>query len=350
MFIDEFPFPPHFDPGRVGEVWKVPYEARAREARQWARQHDLPPASQDELRIALLLVDVQNTFCIPGFELYVGGRSGSGAVDDNRRLAEFIYRNLGLITEITATFDTHQALQIFHAIFLVDEQGQHPAPYTLVSAGDVRSGRWKFNAAAAGSLGIDPDYGQRHLQHYVDELERCQKFQPTIWPFHAMLGGIGHALVSSIEEAVFFHTIARYSRPDFTIKGFNPLTEHYSAIGPEIRTGPDGKVIGEKNAKYFQKLDDFDALLIAGQAKSHCVSWTIADLLEEIQDRDPDLAGKVYLLEDCTSPVVVPGAIDYTDQAEAAFERFAAAGVHVVRSTEPLASWPGIRVSNPTNL
>jgi len=28
---------------------------------------------------------------------------------------------------------------------------------------------------------------------------------------------------------------------------------------------------------------------------------------------------KVYLLEDCTSPVVIPGVIDYTDLADAAF-------------------------------
>jgi hypothetical protein len=46
-------------------------------------------------------------------------------------------------------------------------------------------------------------------------------------------------------------------------------------------------------------------------------------------------------MEDCTSPVVVPGAVDYTDEADAAFERFAAAGMHVVRSTTPLVEWPG---------
>jgi nicotinamidase-related amidase len=51
------------------------------------------------------------------------------------------------------------------------------------------------------------------------------------------------------------------------------------------------------------------------------------------------LAEKVYLLEDCTSPVVVPGVLDYTEQADAAFRQFAEAGMHVVRSTESIASW-----------
>jgi len=76
-----------------------------------------------------------------------------------------------------------------------------------------------------------------------------------------------------------------------------------------------------------------DVMLIAGEAKSHCVAWTISDLLEDIQSVDPSLANKVHLLEDCTSPVVVPGA-DYTDAADAAFARFAEAGMHRVRSAE----------------
>jgi hypothetical protein len=40
--------------------------------------------------------------------------------------------------------------------------------------------------------------------------------------------------------------------------------------------------------------------------------------------------------------VVVPGAVDYTDEADAAVERYAAAGMHVVRSTEPIERWPGL--------
>ena len=68
-----------------------------------------------------------------GFELFVGGRSGTGAVDDNRRLCEFIYRNLGTITQVVPSLDTHHAMQVFHAIWLVDEHGNHPDPYTLIS-------------------------------------------------------------------------------------------------------------------------------------------------------------------------------------------------------------------------
>ncbi|MGH2669567.1 MAG: isochorismatase, partial [bacterium] len=181
-----------------------------------------------------------------------------------------------------------------------------------------------------------------YARYYVERLAESGKYQLTIWPYHAMLGGIGHALVSAVEEAVFFHAIARSSQTGFQTKGDNPLTEDYSVLRPEVMEGPDGRTIAGKNVRFIQTLLDFDVVVIAGQAKSHCVAWTIDDLLTEIAGVDPALARKVYLLEDCTSPVVVPGVIDYTEQADAAFRRFEAAEMHVVQSTDPLESWPDL--------
>lgn len=334
--------PPHFNPDKVGEVWKVPYQERAEDAENWAAHYGIPPAYDDTVKISLMLVDVQNTFCIPGFELYVGGRTGTGAVDDNRRLCEFTYRNLNMITEICPTMDTHQAMQIFHSIFLVNEKGEHPAPFTLISGEDIEKGLWRFNPKLADTLGVTERYGQGYLRHYTHTLREGGKYDLTIWPYHAMLGGIGHALVSSVEEAIFFHSIARCGQPDFQVKGDNPFTENYSVLRPEVLEDADGKRIAQKNEKFIKKLLEFDALVIAGEAKSHCVAWTIDDLLNEIATVDKKMAEKVYLLEDCSSPVVIPGVIDYTDQADAAFQRYSDAGMRVVRSADPIASWPGI--------
>jgi nicotinamidase-related amidase len=325
----------------VAEVWRVPYEERARDAETWAQQHGLRPAAQDAFRLCLLVVDVQNTFCIPDFELFVSGRSGTGAVDDNRRLCEWIYRNLGTVSQIFPSLDTHHAMQVFHAIWLVDEHGTHPPPYTLVSAEDVASGRWQMNPAVAEALGIDAGYAERHLAHYTRRLAEGGKYDLTIWPYHAMLGGIGHALVAAVEEAIFFHGIARRSAPNFQVKGEKPLTEHYSMLGPEVTEGPDGDPLGGTNQVLIEKLMTFDAVAVAGQAKSHCMAWTIDDLLEE-EAAGERLAERTYLLEDCTSPVVVPGVVDYTDEADAAFERYARAGMHIVRSTDPVDGWPGL--------
>jgi nicotinamidase-related amidase len=339
MNVKQLPIPDHYQAVQVGALWKVDYEQRAAEARAWAARHGIQPAAADQRRIGLLLIDVQNTFCLPGFELFVGGRSGTGAVDDNRRLCEFIYRNLGSLTEVYATLDTHQAQQIFHAVFLVDEHGEHPGPYTLVTAQEIQSGRWRFNPALAAGLGMSTEQSAGHLAYYTAQLSASGKYDLTIWPYHAMLGGIGHALAPAVEEALFFHNIARYSQTEFILKGQHPLTESYSAIGPEVLTAPDGSQIADKSEQIFNRLQKLDALYIAGQAKSHCVAWTVADLLRQIEERQPALAERVYLLEDCSSPVVVPEAVDYSDAADEAYRRFAAAGIGVVLSTDEIEDW-----------
>jgi len=340
--VSVLPIPAHFDAARVGEVWRVDYARRAGEAEAWAHAHRVGPAARDRARIVLLLVDCQNTFCVPGFELFVGGRSGNGAVDDNTRLCEFLYRNLASITHVAVTMDTHLAIQIFHPIFWIDQAGRHPTgAATVITADDVERGVWKVNPAVASSVADgDVDRLTAHALHYVRSLA-ARRYPLMIWPYHAMLGGIGHALVSAVEEATFFHSLARETAPRFEVKGDNPLTEHYSVLSPEVLEGADGRPIGRKNDAFIEYLLAADAVIVAGQAKSHCVAWTVSDLLSEIQTRDPRLARKIYLLEDCTSPVVVPGVVDFTEQADEAFAAFAGAGMHRVRSTDRVEAWPG---------
>ncbi|MEO3703713.1 isochorismatase [Trichormus azollae] len=334
----QLPIPPHFNPAKVGEVYRLPYQQRATEAEVWTKQHNIPPASTDKAHICLLLIDVQNTFCIPDFELYVGGQTGTGAVDDNKKLCEFIYCNLGVITKIISTLDTHTAMQIFHPIFWINTDGEHPTPAaTNVTPADIEAGTWQVNPAMANSVtNGDYEFLKKQAFHYVKQLSQDGKYSLTVWPYHSMIGGIGHALVSSVEEAIFFHSIARQNQTQFELKGENPLTENYSILRPEVLLGFDQKPIARKNTNLIKQLLEFDVVIIGGQAKSHCVSWTIDDLLTEIQQVDSTLTNKIYLLEDCTSAVVIPGVVDYTEQANATFARFAAAGMHIIKSTEHL--------------
>jgi nicotinamidase-related amidase len=321
----------------VGEIWKVDYAARAADAKAFALHHNLKPAATSSERISLMLIDVQNTFCMPGFELFVGGRSGNGAVEDNIRLCEFIYRNLGNITHIIATMDTHRSQQIFHPIFFIDTEGNHPAPYTDIHVDELESGVWRFNPALAPQFGIAPEYGREMMLYYAEMLKVEGKYALTVWPYHAMLGGIGHALVPAVEEAVFFHSHARTDQTHFAIKGDKPFTENYSVIGPEVLTGPMDEIWGERDDQFIRHLQEVDKLYIAGQAKSHCVAWTVQDLLDDILATDSELAKKVYLLDDCSSAVVVPGVVDHTDAANEAYARFEKAGMHIVTSEQLIA-------------
>jgi nicotinamidase-related amidase len=336
----ELPIPSHFNAKNATRILQVPYQKVAGEAKAWAQRHNLSPSANDALRVCLMPIDCQNTFCIPTGELYVGGSE-----EDTNRLCDFIYRNLAVISNINPTMDTHTSMQIFHSTFWVNDQGENPEPMTIFSLEDVEKGIWKVNPGVASSLAKGNYVGlQKYALHYVKTLSDNGKYSLCIWPYHAMLGGVGHALVASVEEAAFFHNVARNSQTGFEIKGGNPLTENYSVLRPEVLEDPNGRPIAQKNVRFIETLLSYDAVVIAGQAKSHCVAWTIEDLLNEINSKDPELTKKVYLLEDCTSPVVVPGIIDFTDQANAAFQKFSDAGMHVVKSTEPMEDWPGLNL------
>jgi nicotinamidase-related amidase len=328
----ELAVPDFFDPATLERPAQIPYRERAPLAREWAMSHGVTPAADDRFRIGLLCIDVQNTFCLPESELFVGSSSGRGPIDDNHRLCAFMYRNLHRLTHIVATFDTHQPLQIFHPMFWIDAQGDHPAPYTEITLEAFQRRTWRPDPEVARDLHRTQEALEAYALHYLQQL--AGRHLLMIWPYHAMLGGIGHALVAAIEEAIFFHSVARKTKASFILKGRHTLTENYSALRPEVMVRED-----DQEKELIEQLLAFDALIVAGQAKSHCVGWTVRDLLSEIRARNASLAGKIYLLEDCTSPVVVPGQADFTEHASEMFRHFAAAGMHIVQSTEPMHSW-----------
>ncbi len=331
------PIPPHFNPLIVDQVWPVPYQQIAQSALEWQKTYEIKLSSQDYQKVCLLLIDVQNTFCLPNFELFVGGESGRGAIDDNVRLCEFIYGNLNKITQIVATLDSHTAMQIFHPIFWVNSNGEHPEPAaTIISVDDILNGVWRVNPAMLSLFNKSYQEFYDYVLYYVEKLTESGKFPLTVWPYHSMIGSVGHALVSSVEEAVFFHSIVRQSQTRFELKGSNPLTENYSVLKPEVVDNREGEAIENVNTSLVNYLLNVDYLIIAGQAKSHCVAWTVRDLLTQINQVDPKLARKVYLLEDCTSAVVVPGVVNYTSIANEAYEEFAKGGMNIIQSTDSL--------------
>ena len=332
-----FSTPKHYDASKADQVYRISYQNLASDALAYKATDAITDAATDKFKIALMPIDVQNTFCIPGFELFVGG-----APEDSRRLAQFIYANVGRITKIFPTMDTHKAMQIFHSLFFLDGSGKPVPANTMISSSELINDTYNINPGVAASLGVSYTALKKHAIHYAQSLERKGKYRLTIWPYHAMLGGIGHALVSIIEEAIFFHTVARNSESGTEIKGGNPLTENYSVLSPEVVDTFNGTAIAQRNASFIQKLLDYDMLIITGQAKSHCVAWSIDDLLTDIMAKDPSLARKVYLLEDCTSPVVIPGIVDFTDEGNKAFEKFRNAGMHLVQSTVPMEQWPDV--------
>ena len=196
------------------------------------------------------------------------------------------------------------------------------------------------------NLAGEPSGGRSEMEF---PSEKAGKYRLYLWPPHCILGSEGHALVGALHEARMFHSFARGMQSWVEVKGGNALTENYSVLRPEVLMRHDGQPLAQRNTGFLKTLLTADAVVIAGQAASHCVKSSIDDLLDEIVAQDPVLARKVYLLGDCMSAVTVPDgkggfAADFTPQAEQALARFADAGMNVVRSTDPIESWPGIRL------
>jgi nicotinamidase-related amidase len=343
--------PDFYNPRHAGDwAYQPNTQALLTHASRWRQQHAVKPAGSDCRKVHLLLIDVQKDFCFPQGTLYVGGRSGTGAIDDSDRIATFIYHNLPYITDITCTMDTHFPYQIFFPVFWLDANDQTPPPHTEVTSDHIRSGQLRPNPATAWWLcsGNYP-WLQRQVEFYCAELEKAGKYKLYLWPPHCLLGSDGHALVGVIHEARLFHAFLRGAKAWMEVKGGNALTENYSVLAPEVLLRHDGRPLAQRNTQFVKTLLEADAVIIAGQAASHCVKSSIEDLLGEILTTDAKLARKVYILRDCMSAVAVPdttrpGAFlfDFTPQAEAALQKFADAGMHVVSSTDAVVDWPGI--------
>lgn len=347
--FNELPKPNFFNEANA-KLWsyRPDYAKLFAAASDWATRHKIAPSATDDDDVTLLLIDDQKDFCFPEGTLYVGGRSGTGAIDDSARVASFIYRNLANLTQIRRSFDTHFLFQIFFPWFWVDKSGQPLNAWTMIPTAMVRSGDARPNPAICKYIIQQPyTWVLKQVEFYCAELEREGKYALILWPPHCILGSEGHAMVGVIEEAVAFHSLARISQNWAEVKGGNFLTENYGILRPEVMLTWDGKPLAEKNKKLVTTLARCKRLIIAGQAASHCVATTEAQLMDEFLALDKELLRKVYVLTDCMSAVVgrdekgnIIPVLDFTDKAAEMHQKFADAGMHLVSSTVPVRDWP----------
>ncbi len=304
-------FPAFYDPDRVGTV----YRADVRGVVEAAQATGARPAVQDERRTLLLLVDAQVDFVHAD-----GALSVPGAVDDTRRTIEWLYRNLEQVTDIILSLDSHFPRQIFYAGWWAGPDGNPPEAMTPISADDVDAGRWQPV--------VEPEWSR----YYVHELERRAKKTLMIWPYHTMLGTVGHMITPALYEAVTYHAAARQSEVRHVVKGRIARSEYYSLFEPEVKL-PDEEG-GTLRAALLDRVASYDRVYIAGQAKSHCVLESITSLAK-YEGYQPGLLEKVHLLEDCTSAVAHP-EIDFDALANEEYDAFEKRGLKRVTSGDPV--------------
>jgi len=250
-----------------------------------------------------MIIDMQNDFCKPGGALYV-----SGADKDTVRLGDFIYSHKAEIDHIILTQDNHNVIDISHPLFWEDRNGNVPAPFTKIDTDSVENGIWI------------PRFRKEKTAEYIRNLEDQGEFPHVIWPEHCIIGSHGSAIADEIMEPV--KVWARDGKFfDVIIKGTNPYTEHFGALKANIplEDSPETHL----NRDLVRKFLLYDEIIIAGEAKSHCVATTVRQML--------DIAGvpeKTVLLEDCTSDVT-----GFETIALPIYEMAKSKGVRFVRST-----------------
>lgn len=270
-----------------------------------ANEEHLIPASQNYEKVLFLGIDIQQDF------MDNGALGVPGAIQDVLRITKFIYDNMDKISNIAVSLDTHLPHQIFHPCWWIDEDGNHPAPYTVITLADLDTGRWRAV--------INPQASREYVKH----LEQDAKKALCIWTYHCLQGTSGAALENQFSNMVYFHSVAKKTVMQRLVKGQDPLSEMYGIIKPEYDTK------GYINLDFLNKLESYDKILIAGEAKSHCVLESIHQILEYYETR-PEITKKVYILEDCMSPI--PG---YEDMTEQTFQIFRSKyQVNLVKSTD----------------
>ena len=301
-------FPTFYDPNKVGTL----YVPQTQMAVTEGLASDVTPASEDEARVLLLLVDMQVDF------IHVDGAlSVPGAIEDTKRTIEWIYRYADKISTIAASLDSHLPVQIFYGTWWVDGDGNNPAPYTEITAEDVDTQRWRPRFDAAWS------------REYVHKLQNQAKKNLMIWPYHTMIGTPGHNITPALYEALAFHSAARQTEPHFLSKGSIPQTEHYSMLEPEVKV-PD-QPQGNLNTSFLDMIAEYDEVYVAGQAKSHCVLETVQSMMTYFSD-SKEIISKMRILSDAMSSVAHP-QIDFESIANTAFDEFEQQGLTIVDTT-----------------
>ena len=252
--------------------------------------------------IQLLVIDPQNDFCdLPAAwqptDALTRQRTApalpvAGAHADLQRLAQFIRRQGARLDAITITLDSHQRFDIAHPGFWQTGAGADVAPFTPITAAQVRAGEF----APRDSVGLP-----RTLR-YLDALEAQGRYTLMVWPVHCEIGSWGHGVHADVLAACGAWQLQRQRAVRNVFKGTNPWTEHYSAIEAEVPEAADESTA--LNAALLLQLGQADVLLIAGEASSHCVRATTEHLVQHL----PRLvagwqAGRIVLLTDGMSPV-----------------------------------------------
>lgn len=254
-------------------------------------------------RVELLIIDPQRSFTDAPLsnpsdnDVGVGSLYVPGATEDMERLAFFVEKNSSKFDDIHVTLDSHHKVHIGNTIwFRNPNNGDHPAPFTMISHQDLLDGKWITTNPGMLKWSLD----------YTEKLEKSGKYKLISWPDHTIIGTAGHSVNAKLFKALS-NWEDQFAMVDYVTKGSNIYTENYSVFKAEVPRADDPST--QLNTKLVNTLMNTDVLLCSGEALSHCVLSSLKDLVEAFGN--DDYVKKMVLLTDCCS--TIPG---YEKQVE----------------------------------
>lgn len=264
-------------------------------------------------RREMVIIDPQVDFCDPN-----GALSVAGADEDSARASHLIKKIGGSLYDIHVTLDSHHLLHIANPPFWTSPQGNHPTPFTMITAAEVEAGEWRSTI---------PSLQKRALE-YVRTLERNGRYVLVIWNPHCLIGSPGHAVMPDIFNALRDWEENNIAMVDYVSKGSNLYTEHYSAVRADVIDPADPTT--QLNKRLIDTLEEADEILFFGQARSHCLANTMRDIADGFSN--PEYVKKMVMVADCTSDVG-----GFENLGEAFVRDMVARGMQVTTTRELLA-------------
>ena len=247
-----------------------------------------------------MLVDTLGDFVFEN-----GNLSVRGGVDATRNTIDFIYNNAEKIDETIILRDCHPSG--FHITLSCwwEKDGYSPRAFTEIDE------TWT------------PRFYPEWSRFYLKELAATGQPKLRIWWEHCVEGTPGANLPAELGEAVTWLRAARDVKVITLFKGMNPKIEQFGFL-------PCVYEVGDPMLAYQKSILDHvmdlcgagKKVFVAGLAEDICVDTTLSQMIKTEGEM-----GNVYLLQDCTSPVLEK------DRGNN-FERYRAAGMHIIKSTD----------------
>lgn len=337
------------------------------------------------VKTKLLIIDPQNDFSESKKGLRNYGPLGvANSNSDYINIARLI--SSGKFDEIHVSLDTHTPYHIGHAGFynnanLTAKTYAGQENKNLIPASNPRNKN-------VNGYSINVTDAVQGIEEYMNAYRELHTAPVMLWPYHCIENSHGHQIVDELINPLNDQK-ERGKTVKYHIKGQNEMAEMYSifsaAVTPNMVKNKNGPFIPyrykvnkvdtgtEDYSKANEYKDKFlgtgvdsyeeakqcvnlevelnrkllDNLLkngsnvyICGEAKSHCVKDSAMDMLKYKEGKHKE---QIFLLNDCTSPVVLPDSVPnapflnkiFLDKAKELEEAF---GPNITTSTKFLKS------------